>query len=92
MFHCSTGPGAWAVGQGGGAAAKDVPFDPQQNVLAAVVDWVENGKAPERLTGTKFVDDEPSLGVDFQRDHCPYPLSQTFVGGDHKLRSSWKCV
>lgn len=70
MFHCNTGPGAWAFGQGGGASAEGIPFEPSQNVLAAIVAWVEKGKAPGGLTGTKFVNDTVSLGVDFQRSHC----------------------
>ena len=70
MFHCNSGPGAWVLGQGGESAAAGIPFEPSQNVLAAMVDWVENGRAPETLTGTKFVNDTVSMGVDFQRKHC----------------------
>lgn len=70
MFHCSGGPGAWVLGQGGGAAARGIAFEPRRNVLAAVVAWVERGEAPETLTGTKFVDDTVTLGVDFERKHC----------------------
>ena len=70
MFHCNTGPGAWVLGQGGGAPAQGIPFDPQQNVFAAIIAWVENGRVPESLTGTKFVNDSVSLGIDFQRRHC----------------------
>ncbi|KAH7322524.1 feruloyl esterase B [Stachybotrys elegans] len=92
MYHCSAGPGAWAFGQGGGAASAGVPFDPEQNVLAAATRWVEEGIAPETMTGTKFLDDNPSQGVDFQRRHCMWPKSQTYIGGDYKLRSSWRCV
>jgi feruloyl esterase len=70
MFHCNSGPGAWVVGQGGGASGVGIPFEPQQNVLAAIVAWVEKGEAPDSLTGTKFVNDTVSLGIDFQRTHC----------------------
>lgn len=70
MFHCNSGPGAWAFGQGGDTAAAGIPFEPQQNVLAAIVEWVENGNAPETLMGTKFVNDTVARGVDFQRKHC----------------------
>ncbi|KAK5996263.1 putative feruloyl esterase B-2 [Cladobotryum mycophilum] len=91
MFHCNSGPGAWVLGQGGGAPSAGIPFTPQQNVLAAIIAWVEEGKAPDTLTGTKFINDTVSLGVDFQRNHCLYPNTQTYIGGDHKLPSSWKC-
>ncbi|TVY83045.1 putative feruloyl esterase B-2, partial [Lachnellula suecica] len=90
MFHCSSGPGAWVIGQGGGASAVGVLFERHQNVLAAMVEWVENGVAPETLVGTKFVNDSVALGIDFQRNHCLYPLEQTYVGGDYKQVSSWK--
>ncbi|KAH7192857.1 Tannase/feruloyl esterase [Fusarium flagelliforme] len=91
MNHCNTGPGAWAVGQGGGVPAAGVPFDPKYNVLAAIVAWVEEGDAPETLTGTKFIDDTYSKGIDFRRKHCLYPKIQTFVGGNPKETSSWQC-
>lgn len=70
MNHCNGGPGAWVFGQGGGAPSVGIPFDPQQNVLAAIVAWVEKGRVPESLTGTKFVNDDVSKGIDFQRIHC----------------------
>lgn len=69
MQHCSGGPGAWVLGQGGGGAAAG-GFDADTNVLAAVVAWVEDGRAPERIEGTKFVNDTASLGIEFQRRHC----------------------
>ncbi|KAI5458334.1 Tannase/feruloyl esterase [Mariannaea sp. PMI_226] len=91
MFHCSTGPGAWVVGQGGGAPANGIPFEPKQNIFAAIVDWVEYGKAPNSLMGTKFVNDDPWQGIEFQRSHCLYPSTQTYIGGDYKQPSSWRC-
>ncbi|KAL2280137.1 hypothetical protein FJTKL_12750 [Diaporthe vaccinii] len=90
MFHCNSGPGAWVVGQQGGSAAQG-SFDRESNVLAAVVDWVEQGIAPETMTGTKFVNDSAALGVDFQRRHCRWPLRNTYLGGDSKDLESWEC-
>lgn len=92
MYHCNQGPGAWVLGQGGGAPSTGIPFDPEHNVLAAIVAWVEHGKAPDTITGTKFVNDTVQLGVDFRRKHCLYPKSQTFIGGNHKEPSSWRCL
>ncbi|KAK1979836.1 Tannase/feruloyl esterase [Colletotrichum cereale] len=97
MNHCSTGPGAWLVGQGGAAAAvagNDLPFDRAHSVLAAVVDWVEAGVAPDTVTGTKFVNDTAGLGVDFQRRHCRYPLRNIYKGDglDPKKADSWTCT
>lgn len=71
MSHCSGGPGAWVFGQGGGGASDGmVGFEAETNVLAAIVAWVEDGRAPEDIRGTKWVNDEASAGVDFQRRHC----------------------
>ncbi|KAK6844648.1 tannase and feruloyl esterase [Apiospora arundinis] len=94
MGHCSSGPGAWAVGQEGGAAAAGVPFDREHNVLAAVVDWVEKGLAPEALVGTKFVNDTAGEGIAYQHTHCKYPAKSTFKGGDRNPRNvgSWECI
>ena len=70
MFHCNSGPGAWVIGQGGAGQGTGIPFASANNVLAAVVQWVENGTAIEEVIGTKFVNDSVELGVDFQHRHC----------------------
>jgi feruloyl esterase len=70
MFHCNSGPGGWVIGQGGGASAVGVSFARANNVLAALVDWVENGIAPETIEGTKFVNDNVTMGPAFKRRHC----------------------
>lgn len=70
MFHCNSGPGAWAIGQGGGAAAAGVPFKSKNNVLAALVAWVEDGVAPDVIEGTKFINDTVSHGIALRRRHC----------------------
>ncbi|KAF9879161.1 hypothetical protein CkaCkLH20_03394 [Colletotrichum karsti] len=95
MFHCNAGPGAWVIGQGGGAAsiADNLPFDAEHNVLAAVVNWVESGAAPDTIKGTKFVNDSADQGVEFQRKHCRYPLRNTFKdnGSGPKNADNWEC-
>ena len=70
MVHCSSGPGAWAFVRGGGDTAAGVPFDRVNNLLTALVAWVEHGLAPDTLEGTQFVNDTVGLGVAFQRRHC----------------------
>lgn len=87
--HCSGGNGAHAIGQGLGEVNSN---SPKENVLMAMVDWVEKGRAPETLLGTKWVNDQKELGVDFQRAHCKYPKRNQYIKGDPKLPSSWKCV
>lgn len=91
MAHCGvggiSGAGAWEFGQNGAAAAAT------NNIVSNLVDWVENGKAPETLLGTKFWYDTPSYGIMFERAHCRFPYRTTFKGGDldSTLPSSWDC-
>ncbi|KAK9450931.1 Tannase/feruloyl esterase [Limtongia smithiae] len=92
MFHCSAGPGAWVIGQGGGKSFQGIPFEPEYNVLAAVVAWVENGTAPMYIEGTKFVNDTVYDGVSFTRKHCKYPARNTYMGGDSYDPMNWMCV
>ncbi|OOF91913.1 hypothetical protein ASPCADRAFT_176503 [Aspergillus carbonarius ITEM 5010] len=91
MGHCNSGPGAWGIGQGGGSVTMALPFEREENVLAALVDWVEMGIPPETIRGTKFVNDTPALGVEVQRDHCRYPLRNSYLGGNSSSPGSWRC-
>ncbi|KIK64593.1 hypothetical protein GYMLUDRAFT_981797 [Collybiopsis luxurians FD-317 M1] len=95
MSHCSTGPGAWEFGQTLAAASGNLTaetLDPERNVLTAMVRWVEEGVAPDTILGTKYVNDTPSLGVQFSRKHCRYPFRNTYNGtGDSTLPDSWSC-
>lgn len=65
MYHCGGGTGAWMIGQSG----SNVPFEPGSNVLAALVNWVEDGEAPEELEGTSMSDGVDAK-VSFKRRHC----------------------
>ncbi|KAJ9606302.1 tannase [Cladophialophora chaetospira] len=93
MGHCGTGPGATFIGNVGAAVAS---LDPDENVLMAMVRWVEKGVAPDTITGTKFMNDTASLGVAFKRAHCRYPYRNVYVGpsgGDGwKNPSNWNCT
>ncbi|KAF5343607.1 hypothetical protein D9758_015433 [Tetrapyrgos nigripes] len=82
MFHCFTGPGAWSVGQGlfGDTSPASDFMDPEKNILMAIVRWVEEGTAPETIEGMKFVNDTNSLGVEFLRKYCKFPLRNTYDG------------
>jgi feruloyl esterase len=88
--HCGGGDGAHAIGQGIDEVSS---FEPKENVLMALVDWVENGNAPETLIGTKFVNNTQSLGVEFQRAHCKHPKRNQYKGeGDPNAIDSWECI
>lgn len=95
MSHCSTGVGAWEIGQtlpGASGKLTSETLDPERNVLTAMVRWVEEGIAPETMLGTKYVNDTPELGVEFSRRHCRYPFRNTYDRtGDSSDPDSWTC-
>jgi len=64
---------------GGGNA-----FD-QFDLLGAVVDWVEQGKAPEAVTASRR---DPAAGT---RPLCPFPRYAHHDGGDPKRAASFSC-
>lgn len=74
MDHCAGGVGAWQIGQTSGGAA-NVTLDPQHNILLRMVDWVENGNAPDTVTGTKFVN------VSVAELHVKHVTKLTFFAG-----------
>ncbi|KAJ4357179.1 Feruloyl esterase [Didymosphaeria variabile] len=88
--HCTGGDGASVIGQ---QLESYQSLDPSENVLMAVVEWVENGNAPETITGTHWVNGTKSAGVDYKRAHCKYPKRNVYKGvGDPKAVESWECV
>lgn len=88
--HCGGGDGAHVIGQ---AISEVTTYDPKENILMAIVDWVEKDNAPETIIGTKFINDTQSLGVQFQRAHCKYPKRNQYKGeGDPNVIGSWECI
>ncbi|KAK2054971.1 tannase and feruloyl esterase [Colletotrichum caudatum] len=87
MTHCSGGTGASLIG---GSTNGYVSFEPEANVLAAIVRWVEGGVAPDYILGSRKT---ASGQVDLQRKHCKYPARNVFKGrGDPSKPDSWECV
>jgi hypothetical protein len=90
MAHCGGGPGASFIGN---QRRNTASLDPQENVLMAIVRWVEEGIAPDTITGTAFRNGNQSAGIDFKRKHCRWPYRNVYKGpGDHKDAASWECV
>lgn len=91
MGHCSGGPGAWNIGQV--YSADPTSFETEDNILLAMVKWVEQGIAPDYVRGTKYVNDTASLGVQFRRKHCKFPARNMYVGpGKSVSEDAWKCL
>ena len=70
------------------------PATDQFPALAALVDWVEQGRAPQELTAS--VDPvNPELPADWSKDRtrplCPYPSTALYVSGDPETAESFAC-
>lgn len=60
-----------------------VPTDP----LAALLNWVENGHAPDSLFANTTLN-----GNVIERNLCPYPRVQTYVTGNPNVTGSFTCM
>ena len=89
MEHCGGGPGPNAFGAAGatydprpydGSYDARREFDPASNALAALVQWVENDKPPERIVATKYRDDDPTKGIVRTRPLCVFPKVARWTG------------
>ncbi|KAL1870341.1 putative feruloyl esterase B-2 [Paecilomyces lecythidis] len=84
MSHCSGGSGAHLIGN---QQDNEADTDPQDNVLTALVRWVEEGIAPETIRGTS------ATSPKYYRRHCRYPKRNAYVGpGPYTDETAWRCV
>ncbi len=90
VWHCGNGPGANVFG--GAAQSAPLPLNPSDDVMGALMNWVENGVAPTRITATKYVNDTPASGIAFQRPLCLYPAHSAYTGGDTTNAASYTCA
>ena len=86
--HCggSTGPSSI----GGGAPEPPAAYrDAEHHAVSAVMRWVEDGVAPEKIIATRFA----SGALVRSRPVCPYPAQATYDGaGDVNDAASFSCV
>jgi len=87
--HCggSTGPSSI----GGGAPEPPAAYrDAEHHVVSAVIRWVEDGVAPEKIVATRF---GTGGTVVRQRPVCPYPAQAAYSGsGDVNDAANFSCV
>ena len=87
--HCggSTGPAAI----GGGFTEPPAAFrNADHHAVSAVIRWVEEGKAPEKIIASRF---DAAGNVLRQRPLCPYPAEAVYSGsGDVNSADSFRCV
>jgi feruloyl esterase len=89
MAHCSGGAGVNAFGNG---TVNGPVIDADHDLVKALERWVEQGRAPDKIIATHYVNNSASQGVQFQRPLCVYPQRGTYTGGDPNLASSFRCV
>jgi feruloyl esterase len=86
MHHCRGGPGADSFG---GSGQRNAPGDPERDMLWALIRWVEQGRAPERIVAARFEGD----ALRFTRILCPFPQAARYVGtGPVDSASSYACA
>jgi Tannase and feruloyl esterase len=92
MAHCGGGPGANAFGQPFAANGPN-PSDASDDILTALDRWVEHQNAPDKIVATKYVNDDPTQGIAFQRPLCPFPQFAKYNGtGSTTSAASFACV
>ena len=92
--HCADGPGPDSIGQWGLPGMKE--SDATHNAIHALEDWVEQNKAPQAITATKYAE-----GADHHADPhkilmtrpiCPYPQQAHYKGtGSTNEATSFTC-
>lgn len=103
MSHCSgtqtsmNAPWYFAGGNQQVALAPDVYSvpgfeDEDHDVLKAMIAWVEEGRVPEYIIATKYINDTTHDQVLRQRPICIYPKQAKYTGeGDVNDAANWEC-
>lgn len=85
VHHCSGGPGADQIGGSG----RDAPIaDARHDLLTAMEQWVEQGRAPDGMIASRV----ESGTVTRTRLICPYPQQARYRGGDPDSATSFRCA
>ncbi|XP_014551661.1 hypothetical protein COCVIDRAFT_30823 [Bipolaris victoriae FI3] len=66
--------------------------DADHDAMLAMMRWVEEGKGPDYIIGTKYANEATQIGITRQRPLCMYPKQAKYNGsGDVSAASSWSC-
>ena len=88
VYHCggSTGPSSI----GGGMPEPPAAYrDADHHVVSAVMKWVEQGIAPQKIIATRF----SGTTLTRERPLCPYPAQAVYNGsGDINVASNFSCA
>jgi feruloyl esterase len=87
MSHCGGGPGAGVLFRSEEATA--VPLEPDRDMLTALEQWVEQGRAPSSFVASRLDKDE---AIERTRLVCAYPSIAKYRGsGDVNRAENWAC-
>jgi hypothetical protein len=90
MSHCGRGAGPNVFGNNAfppPTGGTPVPVeDATHDIFQALISWVELGVAPDQIIATKYVNDDPTQGIAFQRPLCVFPKLAQWNG------ALWTCV
>jgi feruloyl esterase len=91
MGHCTNGNAPDVFGNTAEPAA--YPIDAQHDVLSALEEWVENGRAPADIIATHYTGDDAMTGkIDRTMPLCPFPTEARYSGsGDINDAMNWTC-
>ncbi|KAH9838436.1 feruloyl esterase-like protein [Rhodofomes roseus] len=94
MNHCKNGYGANAFGSVEQASSGMPPmsYAPEYNILAAIVQWVEENIAPTTLKGVYYNNNTANSGIGFVRPICKYPQMLQYNGGNQTSPDSFICA
>jgi feruloyl esterase len=85
--HCGVGSGANVLFHSEEAAA--VPLDPDRDMLTALEQWVEQGRAPSSFVASQLDKDG---AIERTRLACAYPSIAKYRGsGDVNRAENWTC-
>lgn len=87
MAHCGGGPGLNDCGQ---SLSLQVVQDSDHDIFTALINWVERGIAPDKLTATAYKDGVVTNGIRFQRPIYPYPKHPKYMGGDPNAPTNYQ--
>jgi hypothetical protein len=91
MEHCMGGPGPNNISASLQPERTDAR--PDEDIMTVLVNWVEQGRAPNFLVATKYADDDPAKPRIMTRPICVYPrLAQWDKKGDPSDYRSFTCV
>ncbi|SDA03118.1 BZ3500_MvSof-1268-A1-R1_Chr11-1g03313 [Microbotryum saponariae] len=97
MLHCGGGNGAYHLGQASqrdislGGSAQSASFTAKDDMILALIAWVEKNQAPDSLVGVNYVNGDKRQGVAFERLVCSWPKMGYHMAGDSNKASSFSC-